>query len=204
MLLRKEVDLKRLSVRVFTANNHYLSHLQHIIMKVGPLRAYSCRNLERTIKKYSNLIKSKTRINANAQNILSSQAGYNSHFVRTITESLTAKSKYSSSTFWCHPSGIEHYPQLWEPFVQDTLLSDLSDCIPHCNITKHKVIKALKSFYSRTRGIREVVLDSLEIGIAAKAWKDSRLYSSVYDRKVKNLHTRAGNIVIFEVNTTRR
>ena len=202
--MRKEIDAGRLNVRVFTSNNHYLCHLQHIIIKAGPLRAYSCRNLERTIKKYSNLIKSKSKINANASNILTSQAGYNSHFVRNITQSLTPDPTYSPNSFWRHPSGNSHYPQLWEPFDQDSLSSNLSADLLHCGVRKEKAIKALKSFYARTTGLKEITLDNLEIGIAAKAWKDSKLYSSVFDRKKKGLETRAGNIVLFDVNTGRR
>ena len=202
--MRKEIDAGRLNVRVFTSNNHYLCHLQHIIIKAGPLRAYSCRNLERTIKKYSNLIKSKSKINANASNILTSQAGYNSHFVRNITQSLKPNPTYSTSSFWCHPSGHSHYPQLWEPFIHDSLSNNISANLLHCGVQKEKVVKALESFYARTTGLKEVTLDNLEIGIAAKAWKDSKLYSSVFDRSKKGLETRAGNIVLFDVNTGRR
>ena len=202
--MRKEIDAGRLNVRVFTSNNHYLCHLQHIIIKAGPLRAYSCRNLERTIKKYSNLIKSKSKINANASNILTSQAGYNSHFVRNITQSLTTNPTYNPNSFWRHPSGISHYPQLWEPFDQDSLSIDLSSDLLHCGVSKKKVTKALTNFYARTTGLKDITLDSLEVGIAAKAWKDSKLFSSVFDRMKKGLDTRAGNIVLFDVNTGRR
>ena len=62
----------------------------------------------------------------------------------------------------------------------------------------------MESFYARTTGLKEITLDNLEIGIAAKAWKDSKLYSSAFDRNKKGLETRAGNIVLFDVNTGRR
>jgi hypothetical protein len=202
--LREEIAAERLNVRVFTVNNHYLCHLQYIIIKAGCLKAYSCRNLERTIKKYSNLIKSKTKINSSASNVLTSQAGYNSHFVRSITQSLVPKPIYSPNSFWCHPSGIPHYPQLWEPFIEDTLSDELYADLSCCDVPKHKIVKALKKFYARTTGDTDVDVDELNLGIAAKAWKDSKQYSSVFDRKCKNLHTRAGNIVMFDVNTGRR
>ncbi|KAI7903237.1 uncharacterized protein BX663DRAFT_418871, partial [Cokeromyces recurvatus] len=109
------ITLGRINVRVVTVNNHYLCHLQHIINKAGPLKAYSCRNLERTIKKYSNLIKSKSKINTNASNVIRNQVGYNSYHVHNLTQSLVPNPTYSLDSFWTHPSDIFHYPQLWEP-----------------------------------------------------------------------------------------
>ena len=203
--LRREITAGRLNARVFTANNHYLCHLQYIITNSGCLKAYSCRNLERTIKKYSNLIKSKTNINSNAQNILTNQAGYNSHSIINITQSLVpSPNTYNNpNSFWYHPSLIPHYPQLWEPFTKDNLSAG-SVNLSCCGVSKVKVKKALQSFYARTTGDVNTTLDNLYIDISGRAWKDSKLYSSVFDRKRKNLHTRAGNIVMFEVSTGRR
>lgn len=204
--LRREIAAGRLNARIFTANNHYLCHLQYIITNSGCLKAYSCRNLERTIKKYSNLIKSKTNINSNAQNIIINQAGYNSHFIRNITQSLVpSPNTYNKpDSFWYHPSSLPNYPQLWEPFTKDSLSTQSFVDLTCCGVSKEKVEKALKSFYARTTGNAAVTLDDLNVDIAARAWKDSKLYSSVFDRRRKNLQTRAGNVVMFEVNTGRR
>ena len=41
-----------------------------LIEQQGPLRYYSCRSLERTIQKYSNLCKSKSRPHQDSENII--------------------------------------------------------------------------------------------------------------------------------------
>ena len=202
--LGDEILAERLNVRVFTVNNHYLCHLEYIVKNAGPLKAYSCRNLERTIKKYSNLIKSKSRINANASNTIRSQAGYNSHHIRGLTSGLVSGSGCSPSSYLDHPSGLPDSPQLLAPFMDDTLLDDTCAELVCCGLIKSKVVRALQHYYMRTAGYEAGELGSMDVVIAARAWKDSKQFSSEFDRKAKNLHTRAGHIVLFDVSTNRR
>jgi hypothetical protein len=63
VFLKHQVDQKSLAMKVFTITQHYLTHIEFIIKKMGPLPAISCRSLERTIGSYTKNIKA-TRNNA--------------------------------------------------------------------------------------------------------------------------------------------
>jgi hypothetical protein len=166
---------------------------------MGPLKSYSCRSSERTIKKFSNLVKSKTKTGPNSSNVLNKQANYKRVNIRNLQDELFRPSTYDASTFMAHPSGDCSFPQLWEPFRNETLIGDDNELI--CSgIRRVKVVKALKSYYGRLANVAwtEISLSTDQIRTAAIAWRDSVVYSSVMHRNLKKLTTRAGNIVLFE------
>ena len=60
--LNAEINADRLNMRVWTMNMHFtVYHMKDLILENGPLRYYSCRSLERTIKGYSNRVHSLSR-----------------------------------------------------------------------------------------------------------------------------------------------
>ncbi|KAI9327957.1 hypothetical protein BD770DRAFT_334331, partial [Pilaira anomala] len=82
--LDEEIKKKNISVSVFKPNNHYLTHTlglkifdlridalyRYIIRKAGSMRSYSARSMERTIGRYSKLIKSRVAAGKNAGNLV--------------------------------------------------------------------------------------------------------------------------------------
>lgn len=200
--LNQQVELDQLSLKVFTINNHYLLHLQHIIQMVGPLKAYSCRSLERTIGKFSNITKGRINVGVNASKVLSDNAHYNSLVIRGVYSMLT-RNNYNQNSFISHPSGDRTFPQLWEPFIQETLGGEIDERLSCAELTKFKIVEALQAFYKRNYGFRNgEVLDS-DILIAGRSWKDSLVISSTMYRMRKRSKTRANNIVLFEAKINR-
>ena len=57
-----------LTSRVFTPNNHYLTHIPYMIEQMGPLRFISCRASERNIKTHTRNIRSASKLSENASN----------------------------------------------------------------------------------------------------------------------------------------
>lgn len=199
--MNSEIDLGKINERVFTVNNHYLSHLPYLIKAMGPLKCYSCRPMERTIKKFTNLIKSTSKIGANASNVLKRQANYNKMAVRHLELIQFPEIADLPSSYKVHFSGV----QLWAPFESQSLLGSEFDLICY-GIRRKKVVGALKSFYARLTENRNVTLSCFSIEIASRAWYDDLVYSSKMDRQLKRLVTRANNIILFEVtkNTGKR
>ncbi|KAG2216811.1 hypothetical protein INT45_013823 [Circinella minor] len=64
------IEEPTLSNSIFTSNQHYLSHVPMMIRKMGPLRYYSARCMERMIGVYKQRIKSLRSPGKNASNIL--------------------------------------------------------------------------------------------------------------------------------------
>ena len=138
-----------MSVRVFTVNNHYLSHLSLLIKEMGPLRAYSCRAMERTINKYTNLIKSPTKIGVNASNVLRHQANMNKTAVRRLmAEHFSRRSDPEDIFETSHDDSL----QVWGR-AKTVDLTDLDNQDEICGgTTRQKLFKGLKSYYTRLTG----------------------------------------------------
>lgn len=201
--LNTQIANNKLNIRVFTVNNHYLMHLKFIIEQVGPLKAYSCRSLERTIKKFRNLANGHRDLGVNSSNVLANHTRYNTVYMQDIYTRLRPNRQNAENSFLSHPSGDRSLPQLWEPFCDESLEGDgVVNC---CGVQRTKVARALKKFYARTYGRSDDVNNtSFRITIAGNAWKDSIVISSVYAYNNKSLvRSRANNIVLFEVQGSR-
>ncbi|KAI8061308.1 hypothetical protein BDF21DRAFT_479363 [Thamnidium elegans] len=61
----------------FDINEHYLSHIAHIIQDMGPFSGFSCRSLERRIGIMKSKIKSRVQSGRNAENIMIAYATVN-------------------------------------------------------------------------------------------------------------------------------
>lgn len=203
--LNEQMQNERLNVRVFTANNHYLAHLAFIIKQVGPLKAYSCRSLERTIKKFRNLSRGFKDIGANTSNVISTHARYNTTYMYGIRNKAIPSKPYDEGSFVSHPSGDKTLPQLWSPISNDDLNGATDTVLVCCGVKKYKIVKALKKYYDRNYGVsNNVDIIESEITVAGNAWKDSVVISSAYSHRHKNVpRSRSNNIVLFEAQVSR-
>ena len=105
---------QRINVRVWTMNNHFTTyHMQALIHQQGPLRHYSCRSLERTIQKYTNLSKSRSRTEKENENILTRLTYFKQLNVQSVRNSLLPPRQVSFGEFFDHPDD-HSIPQLWK------------------------------------------------------------------------------------------
>lgn len=181
--------------RVFTVNNHYLSHLSLLIREMGPLRSFSCRSMERTIKKYTNLIKSTTKTGVNASNVLRWQANLNKTAVQQLLAELFPITPEQENMFETSPCGSL---QVWGlPKYVSLVVEEGNEDV--YGTTKSKLKKGLERYYIRKTGIANITLDTNEINVFNQAWTDENvLYSSSIHRRSKGLTTRADNVVLFD------
>ncbi|OAD74367.1 hypothetical protein PHYBLDRAFT_144816 [Phycomyces blakesleeanus NRRL 1555(-)] len=70
VFLRHEVAEKRLEPTIFVINQHMLTHLSYMMREMGPLQAYSCHLIKRTIGEYRAAIQSWKEPGKNMENIL--------------------------------------------------------------------------------------------------------------------------------------
>ena len=152
MLLRDQVRKKGINERVFTANNHYLTHVCHITETLGPMKASSTCSTKRVIKKFSNLIAAKTKMGINATNLLLKlTTTYNSNLIKQLeedTRGLDMADNYDS-TYISHPSGCKGAPQLWEPVKEEEEYIGSDNCEICHGVPVSQVESTLESYYSR-------------------------------------------------------
>ncbi|OAD74581.1 hypothetical protein PHYBLDRAFT_145014 [Phycomyces blakesleeanus NRRL 1555(-)] len=75
--LRCEIKEKRLKPTIFVMNQHMLVHLGYMMWEMGPLQAYSCTPIKRTIGVYSMAIKLRKKPGKNMENLLLRKAAIN-------------------------------------------------------------------------------------------------------------------------------
>ena len=104
--------------RIWTMNNHFASyHIYELIKRYGPLRYYSCRSLERTIQKYTNLSKSKSAPHKEKDNYIERYNYYKTYSAQLNQQGLIPARRIKESEFEDHPDDIDQtMPQLWEKF----------------------------------------------------------------------------------------
>ncbi|KAI9327116.1 hypothetical protein BD770DRAFT_334516 [Pilaira anomala] len=152
--LDQEVRKVNISLSVFRPNNHYLTHVGYIIRKAGSMRAYSARSMERTIGRYSKLIKSRVLAGKNAGNLVE-RLSMRSYFnlavnIHDLLDTIQPKHRSLdnfielplSSPFNCNY-------QLWSSFATHSLSSSnlIESVSPNIIITQ---LKNLQLFCSRT------------------------------------------------------
>ena len=128
-------------------NNHFTTyHMSNLIRKQGPLRYYSRQSLERTIQKYTNLSKSRSRPAQENENILTRVAYFKQLHRQRISESLFPPANTSANEFQDYPGDIEGtQPQRWESFREVDMSSDFD----FCGFSGTFVLTALKLYYRR-------------------------------------------------------
>ena len=192
--LNAEISRSRLNHRVWTMNNHFTTyHMSDLIRHQGPLRYYSCRSLERTIQKFSNLSKSKSRPDRETENILRRLNFFKQFQVQMLQESILPARLEPSDRFLDYPGDINHVlPQLWAKFR--TVNIELENVL--FDIPKDKIVLALRRFYARNQ-IRVRGSDVVQIQLAARMYHNGLVHQSKYYRSYNPQLKRANNLVVF-------
>ncbi|EIE90060.1 hypothetical protein RO3G_14771 [Rhizopus delemar RA 99-880] len=201
--LRDQINVGNLSVKVFTANNHYLGHLGHMTRQLGPIKNYSCRSTERTIKEFANKIKSTTKPGVNSSNVLLNIVNLQQYGITTSLANNDQVNADQSSpvSFVSHSSGNDQFPQLWDPADEAYLLSN---GVITPDLRDQDLVVALRSYYRRLYGDQSIIdIGTNSILFAERLWTDSIVISSLSYRKKKRLTTAADNFVLFEAGRYR-
>ncbi|KAL7329405.1 hypothetical protein PS15p_207509 [Mucor circinelloides] len=175
-------------------------------MKMGPLRSYSCRPMERTIKMFTNLITSTSNPAVNASNVFRRCLDYKRFAIQTIDLKHFPAKEFNPNSYRIHPDNTTNnhsFGGLWEPFKLDTLTPSASRSSERqvCfGLKQAKVINAFVRYYSRVRG-RALMVSDINWGaveLASAVEKDGIVHGSLMDRKLRHLKTRSNAAVLFK------
>ncbi|OAD74867.1 hypothetical protein PHYBLDRAFT_167208 [Phycomyces blakesleeanus NRRL 1555(-)] len=169
--LHCEIKEKRLKPTVFVMIQHILVHLGYMMWEMSPLRAYSCRPIERTIGVYSTAIKLRKKSGKNMENLLLRKAAIN-HCLGCWPV-ICGKNDRRTSNF-------------------EATRSSLAELATAIGIECQNLVRSLVPFWAR-EGIVSFE-ENDEVVCANKMWKDLvvyRAWSSVDSR-----HGRANNLAV--------
>lgn len=202
LYLKGRIAAGELNEKEFTVNNHYLCHLKGLIEDMGPMRAYSCRSIERTIKVFTNLITATTKVAVNSSNIFRRYHHYHRHAIQRIQQAHFPESPINPNSYRVHPqAGDGDHGELWESFGQHNLMqSRPNELLIFFGLKRTKVINALRNYYSRVRG-RILPITYINCGtveMAAAVEENGIVHGSVMERKKKHLSTRGNDVVLFK------
>ncbi|RCH82705.1 hypothetical protein CU097_003704, partial [Rhizopus azygosporus] len=184
--LKTEAHEKRISYSVFRISQHYLCHIPYMIKAMGPLRAYSFRPMERAFGAISTLIKSKVEAGINASNVVERLA------LRRYVDF------YSDIQQELDPIRPRPAPQYWEPFRCGVVATECNVSSDNWSIPTDTLYSCLQQFYRHTlNGEESRSPIDINIDIAARAWINSTVYSSVYYRNYRQEFRRSNHIVKF-------
>lgn len=168
-----------------------------MIRSMGPLRAYSCRPMERMIGKYKRLAHSRIAAGENIGNIMELLALF--AFLKDTgmvsLEPLESKPLYKDNTFDYHPSGVKEAPQLWDLTKIAIDINDKSGVILGVPITK--VEAALRSYMRRLNMVGTSMQQTI-IFPAKRLWRDSQVISSALYTFSKKGIQRSSEFVMLE------
>ncbi|KAI8352180.1 hypothetical protein BD560DRAFT_318894, partial [Blakeslea trispora] len=144
--LQQSVAEDQLSMRVWTMNCHFaVYHVADLIRQHGPLRYYSCRSLERTIKLLSNEVFSMSKPNKEISNIHTRFNFFNQTDVTEAFDQISSPKTNIRVDYHDHPTQPDRWPQLWEKFSNVSLNREdivVDVPVPVC-------VAALQRFYNR-------------------------------------------------------
>lgn len=166
---------------------------------MGPLRAYSCRPMERMIGRYKRLTNSRTASGENAGNIMESLALF--AFLEdtgiAVLEPELRKPLYKDDTFEYHPSGVKVAPQLWDLAKTAFNIYDSAGSIANVSIDIFKA--ALNGYMSRLH-CEGTKMQQVAITPAKRLWRDSQVISSALYSAYNKSIQRSSEYVMFESN----
>lgn len=174
---------------------------------MGPLKNYSCRSTERTIKTFTNDVRSTTHPGVNSSNILTDrinlrQVGLQEALATEHEQSGPSNRPSAADSFLELPSDDPNAPQLWHPIGDAILLND-GEVMPGLSCSTFR--NALSRYYQRSFSPQELTsLESTSIQLAGQFWSNSNVYSSKLYRDKKHLTAGADNYVLFEAGRFRR
>ena len=189
------MNQKKLSRAVFRPNQHYLTHIPLLIKKLGPLRAYSTRSMERSIGVFSKRINTKVKGGQHASNLVERIAVLN--FVDMTIDiqeqlQMIQTRPYSSESYLNNPDDT-FVGQLWEPFR----VLDLQDETEVEGVDAVLVLVALKRYYTRVNGHNITDIENTLCTISARFLGQSTVYSSCMYRRIKNESSRGNHYIMF-------
>ena len=198
--LNQEIAAERLNKRVWTMNNHFASyHLYDLIKSYGPLRYYSCRSLERTIQKFTNLSKSKSQPIKETDNVFVRLSYFKQYNDQLAKKDLYPARKEKPNSFRNHPLDFDgSQVQLWERF-EDVDLDQVDNiaAIPSESI-KHAITK----YHQRLSQADNVTINT-KATLAASILKDDTVIQSKWHYG-KHQNKRSNHFVIFEAKESLR
>ena len=198
--LRREISADRLSMRVWTMNNHFaVQHVPELIRQQGPLRNFSSRFLERTIKKYSNMVRSMSAPDVEISNIHTRVNYYKEHRSAETTDSSIGSSSARERYFLLHPTHPQTTPRLWSK-IEHIELRERADFF---GASTWQVINSLQRYYSRL-GLSGSVIDNQQIIMAGSMLKDDVYDHSRLHRTNNTLLKRSNHLVLFEAKRANR
>jgi hypothetical protein len=187
--LRREVNNDRLSVAVFTANQHYLRHISLVVRALGPLRAYSARPLERAIGQYSKMIRSRSRPGAQVSNVMHKISAI--RYVQRTVPAMRKQPPLDSNTFLAAQAGPSA-PQIWTPFTPGSFdgpftlagiqLQDLLRVVKQFWLRASRLFDNAESALAGDMPLRwqDLTLDTVNFMVAGRLWKDSMVFQSLH------------------------
>ncbi|KAK4513049.1 uncharacterized protein ATC70_000086 [Mucor velutinosus] len=211
-LLITEIKTKRLPIKTFRPNAHYLGHLTYMIKAQGLPASTSSRSIERSIGRYKRLISARTNVGINAGNIIDRLA-----IMRAIKASTTGDGtgdgedklndldarinllvprRYDPTTFVNLKNDNGNGSQLWYPVIHTTVSS-----IPtSINVNTPLFVKAIQSYYDRqysTNALQNVhINDQLDIVVSGSAWAYNCTYRSEYYRDLTGANSRGSHYIM--------
>lgn len=159
------------------------------------MKSYSARSTERTIKKFSNLIASKTKPGINATNILLKLTNYNSNLIRQLEEDEKALSEEIDNDEEFDSLPGDDAPQVWGK-VEERYL-DPDDTREICQgVTGKRLHQALTSYYKRAYNNNHSIEERSRIMLYYRLWKESTVHSSKLRKVKRRLTARGGQYVM--------
>ncbi|OAD67741.1 hypothetical protein PHYBLDRAFT_174069 [Phycomyces blakesleeanus NRRL 1555(-)] len=193
--LQVEISKNSLSISVFSLVNHYLTHIGYITRKMRNLRVYNTRSMERTIGRYSKLIKSRVFSGEYAGNLVERLAirGYlNCAF--NIEQQLNLIKPYRTS--------LDDYLKLPlpSPHEQNHRLWSLFESIPYIKEFTNLLTftKELQTYYTKSNSHQtdpQYTMNTIEI--AACALIGSHVYGSEMYRRKRSEFRRGNHYIQF-------
>ncbi|OAD75557.1 hypothetical protein PHYBLDRAFT_64469 [Phycomyces blakesleeanus NRRL 1555(-)] len=183
--LHCEIEEKRLKPTIFVMNQHMLVHLGYMMRKMGPLQAYSCRPIERTIGVYSAAIKSRKKPGKNIENLLLRKAAINHSL--GCQPVICATNDRRTSNFEVASNDVAG-PQLWSRPTR----SSLAELAATIGIECQDLVHSLVPFWAREDIVSFEEND--EVVCANKMWKDLVVYRVRFS--VDSRHGRVNNLAV--------
>ncbi|KAK4514155.1 uncharacterized protein ATC70_001742 [Mucor velutinosus] len=205
-LLITEIKAKRLPIKTFRPNAHYLGHLTYMIKAQGLPASTSSRSIERSIGRYKRLISARTDVGIHAGNIIDRLA-----IMRAIKASTTGDGtgdgkdklndldariillvprRYDPITFVNLKNDNGNGSQLCYPVIHTTV----SNIPTSINVNTPLFVKAMQSYYDRqysTDVLQNVhINDQLDIVVSGSAWAYNCTYRSEYYRDLTGANSR--------------
>ena len=181
-------------------NNHFATyHLYDLIKSYGPLRYYSCRSLERTIQKFTNLSKSKSQPIKEIDNIFVRLNYFKKYNEQLAKKDLYPARKEKPNSFKNHPLDYTgSQAQLQEKF-EEVDFDQLGEIV---DIPVQPIHQAIQKYYERI-GQQENVVVKNKATLSARLLKDSTVFQSKWHYGKRNPR-RSNHSVIFEVKESLR